>query len=226
MTQQFPDHQFVTAVRQALYAQFVEGKHPEAEGIAQLLRVPKAAVQRAFQQLADARVILLRPGSHEVISAPPFYAEPSSYQVHTGKQSYWASCIWEALGIPATLKRNAFFTASCPDCKETMNLSIENGECRADRDSVFHFLVPASHFWENIFFTCANQLLFISENHIDRWCREKAYERGYSGSLQTVWQLAQKWYGTRLDSDFRRFTAEEAQKMFTELGLTGAFWKL
>jgi hypothetical protein len=45
-------------------------------------------------------------------------------------------------------------------------------------------------------------------------------------TLPQAWDLSQKWYGTRLDPDFRRPTAEEAQSIFDSVGLSGAFWKL
>jgi hypothetical protein len=40
------------------------------------------------------------------------------------------------------------------------------------------------------------------------------------------WDLSQKWYGTRLDADFRRPTVDEAQAIFASVGLTGQFWTL
>jgi len=49
------------------------------------------------------------------------------------------------------------------------------------------------------------------------------------GALMTIpqaWDLSQKWYGNRLEPDFRRPTAEEAREIFTSVGLTGAFWRL
>ena len=49
------------------------------------------------------------------------------------------------------------------------------------------------------------------------------------GGLMTItqaWDLSQRWYGTRLDADFRRPTADEARAIFDAVGLTGAFWAL
>jgi hypothetical protein len=45
-------------------------------------------------------------------------------------------------------------------------------------------------------------------------------------SIAQAWDLSVKWYGTRLASDFRRPTADEARAIFASVGLTGAFWKL
>jgi hypothetical protein len=38
--------------------------------------------------------------------------------------------------------------------------------------------------------------------------------------------LSKKWYGNRLDPDFRRPTIEEAQEIFASVGLTGSFWSI
>ena len=45
-------------------------------------------------------------------------------------------------------------------------------------------------------------------------------------TVPQAWELAQQWYGNRLEPDFRRPTAEEAQAIFASVGLTGAFWRL
>ena len=49
------------------------------------------------------------------------------------------------------------------------------------------------------------------------------------GALMTIpqaWDLSRRWYGTRLDPDFRRPTVVEARAIFTSVGLTGPFWAL
>ena len=45
-------------------------------------------------------------------------------------------------------------------------------------------------------------------------------------TIPQAWDLAQKWYGNRLEPDFRRPTIDEAQAIFASVGLTGSFWKL
>jgi hypothetical protein len=45
-------------------------------------------------------------------------------------------------------------------------------------------------------------------------------------SLSTAWALAVAWYTGRLDPEWRRRTAAEAQELFTSLGLVGSFWRL
>lgn len=69
-------------------------------------------------------------------------------------------------------------------------------------------------------------LLFRSEGHVDRWCSEWQQPRGAILSLEQGWNLARRWYEDRLSRNWRPKTTEEAEAAFSELGLTGAFWKM
>ena len=70
-------------------------------------------------------------------------------------------------------------------------------------------------------------LFFRSEEHVEKWCRDWRFDRGATLRLGVCWRLAKTWYGAeRRDPEWRRFTAEEAQKIFSGLGLTSEFWSL
>lgn len=69
-------------------------------------------------------------------------------------------------------------------------------------------------------------LLFRSEEHVERWCAVKGLPRGATLTPEQSWQLARTWYSNRMDPDYRRKTAEEAEAIFAELGLSGPFWRL
>ena len=70
-------------------------------------------------------------------------------------------------------------------------------------------------------------LVFRSEDHVEKWCRDWRFERGATLRLGQCWRLAEAWYGAdRRDPLWRRRTPQEAQALFTELGLTGPFWRL
>ena len=44
--------------------------------------------------------------------------------------------------------------------------------------------------------------------------------------LPTLRRLARRWYGDRLDPNWRPRTREQSQAVLDEVGLTGAFWRL
>ena len=44
--------------------------------------------------------------------------------------------------------------------------------------------------------------------------------------LATLTELARRWYGDRLDCDWRSRTLAESQAILDGVGLTGEFWRL
>ena len=44
--------------------------------------------------------------------------------------------------------------------------------------------------------------------------------------LPTLKRLARRWYGNRLDPDWRPRTRDESQAILDEVGLTSEFWRL
>ena len=69
-------------------------------------------------------------------------------------------------------------------------------------------------------------LAFRSEAHVDRWREQRCLAPGAVFSLDQCWRLADAWYSDRLDPGWRRRTPGEAEALFAELGLEGAFWRL
>jgi hypothetical protein len=67
-------------------------------------------------------------------------------------------------------------------------------------------------------------LLFRSEEHVDRWCRERGLPRRPFVSLDQLWHLAVTWYQNRLTVESRRPGLDEMVSIFAEVGLDGPFW--
>ncbi len=65
-------------------------------------------------------------------------------------------------------------------------------------------------------------LLFRSEEHVER----SGKPLGAFMNTDRAWRLADIWYRDRADPSWGRRTAEEAERVFEDLGLTGDFWKL
>jgi hypothetical protein len=67
-------------------------------------------------------------------------------------------------------------------------------------------------------------LLFRSEDHLQRWLAGR--RKGATISITKLAELAEAWWGDRLDPDWRPHTREQNQAILTRLGLTGPFWDL
>lgn len=129
------------------------GRVPSEVEVAERLAEPREAVTDAIRRLADGKALILAPGGTSIWAANPFCAVPSGFRVRTHERTYWAICIWDALGIPASLSADATIETDCGDaCGERLLLTIRDGSL-ADGEGVVHFGVPAARFWENIVFT-------------------------------------------------------------------------
>jgi len=128
------------------------GRVPQAPQIAQALKRPDADIREALKRLAAAKVLVLAPNDGNVWAANPFCAVPSGFRVVAGGTNYWGICIWDALGIAASLGANAVITAPCGDCGEPMTLEIRDGAL-VRGEGIIHFAVPARDWWANIGFT-------------------------------------------------------------------------
>ena len=84
--------------------------------------------------------------------ANPFSAVPTAYRVYAGERWWYANCAWDAFGVCAALHVDGRIETSCPDCGEP--LAVEVCDQRpSDHSLLFHCLVPAAHWWDDIVFT-------------------------------------------------------------------------
>jgi len=142
----------VRTVRAAIYSAVVNtGTAPPAVDLARTLDLEARAVEDAYQSLADAHVIVLRPGTAEVLWAPPFSAVPTGFQSAADGARWFAPCAWDVFGIPAALGRDATIEARCGWSGEPISCEVRRG--RAHGAGVIHLLVPAAHFWDDIVHT-------------------------------------------------------------------------
>jgi hypothetical protein len=68
--------------------------------------------------------------------------------------------------------------------------------------------------------------LFRSEEHLDRWLRERGDTKGAVLTLQAVWRLATAWYSDPRAPGWRPRSRVESQAVLASVGLTGEFWEL
>jgi hypothetical protein len=142
------------SVRLHIYGEFIQsGEPPTVVETALVLGQSETNVAAAYDRLAAGRVIVLRPGTREVLMAAPFSAVPTRFTVQVASgRSYYGNCIWDALGIPAMLGRDAVIQAACGDCDAPLTLEVRANTLTRSEGTV-HFALPASKWWENIVFT-------------------------------------------------------------------------
>jgi hypothetical protein len=84
--------------------------------------------------------------------APPFSGVPTQHRVVVAGTEYFANCAWDAFGIPAALHAPAVVHSRCEESRVPLHLDI--GPSGPDSsDWLFHCLVPAAKWWDDIVFT-------------------------------------------------------------------------
>ncbi len=105
-----------------------------------------------WRALHDAHALVLDEQTGEIRMANPFSAVPTAYRVRAADRWWYANCAWDAFGICAALHVDGRIETTCPDCREP--IAVEVRDERADDETlVFHCLVPAARWWDDIVFT-------------------------------------------------------------------------
>jgi hypothetical protein len=140
-------------LRNLTYRLFVElGRAPTAEEVAGAAGSGADQVRAGWDRLHDAHALVLQRGTAEIRMANPFSAIPTAYRVLARDRWWYANCAWDAFGICAALRVDGRIETSCADCGEALTVIVTD-QMPDDAAILFHCLVPASHWWDDIVFT-------------------------------------------------------------------------
>jgi hypothetical protein len=140
-------------LRNTTYAMFVElGRAPSADEVGATLGIGAADVVAGWRRLHDAHALVLNAATAQLRMANPFSAVPTAYRVQAGGRWWYANCAWDAFGICAALHSDGRIETSCPDCTEPIVVDVRD-ERPSDETLLFHCLVPAARWWDDIVFT-------------------------------------------------------------------------
>ncbi len=137
-------------VRLSVYRHFIdEGGPPGIGQVAEALGRTPNEIEESFRRLEGGRILVFAPGTLNIWMANPLCAFPTPFWVETRRGSWWGTCVWDAVAIPAMLGEDGTVSTSCPDCTEPIELRVEGGSLQP-ADAIAHFAVPARRWWENI----------------------------------------------------------------------------
>ena len=144
---------FDVEVKLAVYRHFAgTGARPSPQQIAERVATDAGAVLEAYRRLRAQRVLVLEEDDASIRMAPPFSGVPTQHLVEAGGVSYFANCAWDALGIPAALQKPAVVRSRCEQSMEPLRLEVRL-DGPGPSDWLFHCVVPAAHWWDDIVFT-------------------------------------------------------------------------
>ena len=140
-------------LRNLTYSLFVElGHAPGAAEVAAEAGMTAEAVEAGWRRLHEAHALVLDADTGGLLMANPFSAAPTAYRVRVDDRWWYGNCAWDAFGICAALHTDGRIETSCPDCGDPIPIDVRD-ERPAPTDLVFHCLVPASRWWDDIVFT-------------------------------------------------------------------------
>jgi hypothetical protein len=140
-------------VKLAIYRHFAEtGRRPSPGDIASRTGLTVDGVLAAYRALRAQRLLLLEPDGASIRMAPPFSGVPTQHRVDVAGLEYDANCAWDAFGVLAALHKPGRVRSRCEQSGEPLDLQVhEDGP--EPSTWLFHCLVPAAHWWDDLVFT-------------------------------------------------------------------------
>ncbi len=140
-------------LRNVTYGLFVRlGRAPGADEVAAVLGLSRGEAIAGWRRLHDAHALVLNAAGEEIRMANPFSAVPTAYRVQAAGRWWYGNCAWDAFGICAALGADGRVETACPDCHDPIAIEVRD-ESADDESLVFHCLVPAARWWDDIAYT-------------------------------------------------------------------------
>jgi hypothetical protein len=127
------------------------GRCPTLAQMAKSLRRSTKSVCASLARLSESHAFMTQDNG-ELWRIAPFSAVPTPFPVRIGKRSWYGNCIWDALGIPAMLAKDARIDAACGCCNYEMPLEIQDGRLLSTK-GIIHIAVPARDWYKDVVFT-------------------------------------------------------------------------
>lgn len=145
--------EFAIRVKLAVYTQFAEtGRKPSPSDVALQVGSDTASVLGAYHRLAAKRLLVFEADGSSIRMASPFSGVPTQHRVESDGVEYFANCAWDALGIVAALQKPGTVHSRCEQSGEPYRLEVDVGGPEPS-EWLFHCLVPAANWWDDIVFT-------------------------------------------------------------------------
>ena len=145
--------EFDVQTKLAVYRHIAEtGQRPTPSAVANAVGAEVDHVLESYQRLASQRLLVLEADGASIRMASPFSGVPTQHVVIADNRQYFANCAWDALGVIAALQKPGIVYSRCEQSLEPYRLEV-GLDGPEPSDWLFHCLVPAAHWWDDIVFT-------------------------------------------------------------------------
>ncbi len=140
-------------IRNFLYRRFVEtGQTPHIADVTREFELSQEAADAALRRLHDAHALVLERVALEIRMLNPFSCVPSAWRVEAAGRTWFSNCAWDSFAVCAALHSDGHIESTCADCGEPLAVDVRERKA-VQRDYLFHVLVPARQWWDDIVFT-------------------------------------------------------------------------
>jgi len=129
-------------------------RHEKCPRVAEMAKgVGRSAknVRAGLARLSESHAFMMQEDG-ELWRVAPFSCIPTGFPVTVGRKSWFGNCIWDALGIPAMLAKDAMIGATCACCNFDMPIEIRGSKLRS-AEGLIHIAVPAREWYKDVVFT-------------------------------------------------------------------------
>lgn len=145
--------EFDTQTKLAIYRLFAEhARRPSLTEVAARVGADAGSVLAAYARLRAQRVLALEADGESIRMAPPFSGVPTQHVSVVGGKRYFANCAWDSLGVIAALQQPGVVHSRCEHSGEPLHLEV-GLDGPEPSTWLFHCLVPAAKWWDDIVFT-------------------------------------------------------------------------
>lgn len=139
-----------SSLRVLIYDEIVRtAEAPTVATLARLVSAPLDDIRASLRRMHEGHMLVLQP-TGEILMANPFSAVPTPFITEVEGRRWFGNCIWDGLGIIATLHNDGHVLTSCATSGERMELTVRGGVLTGE--GVVHFALPVRRWWDDIVF--------------------------------------------------------------------------
>jgi hypothetical protein len=199
---------------------------PTNSELARQLQVSTGQVEELLVALSNMHGVVLHPHICEPWVIHPFSVTPTINWIQGQRGSWWAPCVWCALGVACVVGGEVEIYTRFGGQAEPLRIRVIEGEPDGLDGVWVHFAIPPSKAWQNVHQHCSLVLPFHSPEQIREWCIQHHAPHGQAVPLGQVARLARLWYGSHSDPAWHKWSVAEAQDIFRRAELNSPFWDL
>jgi hypothetical protein len=221
------DEQALSRLHYELVHGLVEqGACPTNAELSKTLGLSESEVEGQLRELAAIHGVVLHPHVCAPWVIHPFSTTPTLNWVAGDRGSWWAPCVWCAIGVAVVVGGRTTIHTRFGAESEPLVIDLEDGRLVRGEGIWVHFAIPPAHAWDNVHQHCSMVLPFRTTADIEKWCGRHGVRMGQAVRLTQVAKLARAWYGSHSSPEWKKWSVADAQEIFTQVGLTSDFWKL